>query len=610
MNTTTTVACLSSPSNSKTCSTSSSISTLTLHGSSPNRRSLTTSIARSSLISMLERVINNGALEIEESNGTIHIGQQSKCRNVARIRVLSPKFWTRVFVSGDLGFSEAYMIGEVEVDSLRSIMDLWLDNQSSITGLTSMYGRIAAALSGLRNAFFGQTRSRARLNAIASYDQSNELFKAFLSKEMMYSCALWGEEEGGVQGDLISGTTTNDLEVAQLRKIHHVLRRARVKPGDRILEFGSGWGALAIKAALCYGCEVDTLTLSTEQKALAEERIREAGVESRVRVHLLDYRDIPPEFEHAFDAFVSIEMLEHVGSKYYKKYFELVDFALKPRDATIVVTSSTFPEGRYTGYQAEDFMRRYMWPNSCLPSATVLINAAQAGSKGRFTLEGVENHAAHYPRTLRTWDQRLKANISQDAMAKTYPALRDPAEFASFLKKWEYLFAYASAGFAKGYITCHMLTFVRAGDSDLHSLAFLDAFKTRFSVGMITKYAAYHHCVRVNPDIEAGAKAVYEVTTQSFNFEVGAKAYLDSAAFVKAKINNSGVLALALKAPRTTLVRTSPSRDETFFRRFFVYYGRIYKVKFPSHDARVPDDIGYVTNGETKEDERMQRRNS
>ncbi|OSD00401.1 cyclopropane-fatty-acyl-phospholipid synthase [Trametes coccinea BRFM310] len=426
--------------------------------------SFLTMIARSSILTMLRATITVGSICIEDCDDTFCFGNEKTGGAVVRIKVHSGKFWTRVFTSGDLGFSEAYMIGEVDIENLKSIMDLWLDNQSTIASASSLYSRLFAAFSGLRNAFFGQTRSRARLNVIASYDQSNELFKAFLSKEMMYSCALWDEAEGGVRGDLIDGPSPLDLENAQKRKIHHVLRTARVKPGDRLLEFGTGWGAMAIEAAATYGCEVDTLTLSIEQKTLAEERICERGLVGRVRVHLMDYRDIPAEWKHTFDAFVSVEMLEHVGSKYYRKYFELVDFALKPTTATAVVTSSTFPEGRYTGYQADDFMRRYMWPNSCLPSATVLIDAAYAASGGRFTLEAVENHAPHYPRTLRTWDRRLKENLQQEAMTAQYPALRDRATYRSFLRKWEYLFAYAGAGFAKGYITCHMLTFVRASD--------------------------------------------------------------------------------------------------------------------------------------------------
>ncbi len=149
---------------------------------------------------------------------------------------------------------------------------------------------------------------------------------------MMYSSALFSEEEGGVHGDLLPQLRRNtaDLEKAQLRKIHHVLRQAHIHPGQRILEFGSGWGAVAIEvcwfqcprenertnsflinqAARTYRCEVDTLTLSIEQKTLAEERIREAGLQDLVRVHLMDYREIPPSFEKQFDAFISVEMIE------------------------------------------------------------------------------------------------------------------------------------------------------------------------------------------------------------------------------------------------------------------------------------------------------------
>ncbi|KIJ92046.1 hypothetical protein K443DRAFT_114206 [Laccaria amethystina LaAM-08-1] len=455
-------SCINFPASSSAIKTASRFS---LHTLSP--RSWAVSLARTSILAVLDSAITIGHLTISDSEGTHYYGKYQKGCNDVHLNVINDAFWLRILMSGDLGFSEAYMIGDVEVSTgLKGAMHLWLENESGMADtLSSTVAKVSSAISGLYNSFLGQTRSQARLNAIASYDQSNELFKAFLSKEMMYSCALWSEAEGGVRGDLEMGPTPGDLEAAQRRKIHHVLRAARVRPGHRILEFGSGWGGLAIEAARSFGCEVDTLTLSKEQKSLAEERIKEAGLECHIRVHLLDYRDIPAEFEKAFDAFVSIEMLEHVGAKHYNTYFKLVDFALKSRDATVVVTSSTFPESRFSGYQAEDFMRKYMWPNSCLPSATALITAAQTGSQGRFTLEGVENHAAHYPRTLREWGRRLEANLTQDVIVKDYPALRDINEYAAFKRKWEYLFAYAGAGFAKGYITCHMLTFIRQNDT-------------------------------------------------------------------------------------------------------------------------------------------------
>ncbi|PBL01917.1 putative cyclopropane fatty acid synthase [Armillaria gallica] len=425
-------------------------------------RSWIASFARQSILSALTSAISSGYLIVDDAEGSHTYGSNEKDCNVVHIKVINDNFWLRLMLSGDLGFSEAYMIGEIELPDLRAAMNLWLDNQSTMEDtLSSTYSRITSTLSSFYNSFLGQTKSNARLNVIASYDQSNELFKAFLSSEMMYSCALWDESEGGVRGDLEIGPFPGDLEAAQRRKIHHVLRQARLKPGYRVLEFGSGWGGLAIEAAGTFGCTVDTLTLSIEQKTLAEERTAAAGLSDKIHVHLLDYRDIPSEWENAFDAFVSVEMLEHVGSKHYANYFRLVSFALKPHNATAVVSASTFPESRYSSYQAEDFMRKYMWPNSCLPSASALIQAASP----HFNLERVENHAAHYPRTLREWGRRLEKNLTQEMVEKDYPGLSDKHSYEAFKRKWMYLFAYAGAGFAKGYITCHMLTFIRENDA-------------------------------------------------------------------------------------------------------------------------------------------------
>jgi cyclopropane-fatty-acyl-phospholipid synthase len=247
------------------------------------------------------------------------------------------------------------MIGDVQVNDLKACLEvrikkfnqrqshshthsfgnsqLFTLNHASLISMTSSLlplglSTLTPLLSSLSIRLTGQTKSQARLNAVASYDQSNALFRAFLSKEMMYSCALWGDEEGGPRGDLETANGTMKikvptpdlgLEAAQLRKIHHVLKRARchkLPPGSRLLEFGTGWGGLAIQAALTYpNLHVTSLTLSTEQKALAEARAKAAGVHDRVTVHLMDYREMPSEWEASFDTFVSVEMVEHVGTK-------------------------------------------------------------------------------------------------------------------------------------------------------------------------------------------------------------------------------------------------------------------------------------------------------
>ncbi|KAF9782351.1 Mycolic acid cyclopropane synthetase-domain-containing protein [Thelephora terrestris] len=421
------------------------------------------SFARSSVFSFLQSALRVGHLEITDSQGVHRFGTYERGRNTVRMTVNNDLFYVRVLASADIGLSESYMMSDIDVVDLKGMMNLWLDNYDEMTGLDSTLSSLSAMVSGLYNAFLGQSPSRARLNVMDAYDQSNDLFKGFLSDEMMYSCALWSDEEGGFRGDFLPTARPSDLETAQLRKIRHVLTMARVKPGMKVLEFGSGWGAMAIEAARSFGAEVDTLTLSIEQKTLAEDRVREAGLQGRIRVHLMDYRDMPADWAGRFDAFVSVEMLEHVGTQHYETYFKLVDWALKDKNATAVVTSTTFPEARYRTYQPEDFMRRYMWPNSALPCVTALVTATTKASQNRFSVQSVENHGAHYPRTLREWSRRLEANVTADTMAKRYPGLRDPAAFETFRRKWGYLFAYAGAGFAKGYISCHMLTFYKNG---------------------------------------------------------------------------------------------------------------------------------------------------
>ncbi|EIN13000.1 CFS1-like protein [Punctularia strigosozonata HHB-11173 SS5] len=422
------------------------------------------SYARSYILSVLAQGIQIGQLEIHDGDQSYVFGKPSETIPVAQISVCSEKFWSRLFLSNDLGFAESYMLGEIETEDLRLICDLWIYNAPNLGGLATTFYNAFATGYKFWSGLFGQSPSRSRLNAVAGYDGSNSMFKAFLSEEMMYSCALWSDEEGGINGDLTDDRKSSDLEAAQRRKIQHVIAKAGIKKGDRVLEFGSGWCGLAIEAVRTTGCTVDTLTLSVEQKKLGEERIREAGLEGSIRVHLMDYRKLPPHFEKAFDAFVSIEMIEHVGTRHYKDYFSMVDWALKPRNATAVVTSSTLPEARYTEFQNPDFSRYYMWPNGALPSATALVNAANSATSGRLQLEAVENHGPHYARTLREWNRRFRLNvpsIEQDIIDGHPEFKGHPQVLEAFKRKWLYLFPSAESGFANGYLSCHMLVFAR-----------------------------------------------------------------------------------------------------------------------------------------------------
>ncbi|KAF9505962.1 hypothetical protein BS47DRAFT_1305920, partial [Hydnum rufescens UP504] len=422
--------------------------------------------ARSYIISVLERGIHVGELRIDEvRSGRTHVyGKRTNKKNAVVISVLDDRFWTCVFLSSDLGFAEAYMLGYIDLPDIQGVLDLWLDNRDTLTHISTPVHAIYTMFSGLVNHTCGHNLSAAQDNAIAGYDVSNAFFHTMLGREMMYSCALWGPEEGGIScgggggGKGVCKIDEDALDAAQMRKIRHVLDKACVRPGDRLLEFGTGWGALAIEAAKTYGARVDTLTLSQNQKALAELRIEEAGLTDRITVHLLDYRCLPQSFHKAFDAFVSIEMVEHTGAAYHKTYFELIDWALKDKRGIAVISSTTQPESRYSRYQATDFGRKYIWPKAVLPSATALITAAHEGTCGRMTLDSVEN--VNYPRTLQEWDRRLRGKFDA-VIAPHFADSMSEGELEIFKRKWMYLCAYARAGFQRGYATNHMLTFVR-----------------------------------------------------------------------------------------------------------------------------------------------------
>ncbi|KAI0311300.1 cyclopropane fatty acid synthase [Amylostereum chailletii] len=420
--------------------------------------------ARAYLLDALERGIVKGQLTIEDNEGVHVFGSSDSGGWQATLKVFNEDMWARIFTSYDMGFSEAYMAGDFDVSSLKGLLNIWLDNRETLSGLANTVNSVFSYYSALAiNALGRQNHSMARQNVEVAYNTSNEFFQTILSEEMMYSCAIWGDEENGVRGDLDGGSNAGDLEAAQHRKIHHLLRKARVRPGHRLLEIGSGWGAMAIEAAKL-GCTVDTVTLSQEQLLMTEHRAREAGLQEKVRVHLCDYRELPASFADSFDALVTCEMIEAVGARHHTEFFSMVNWALKKDTATMVITATTQPEHRFSYYQPDDFARHYHWPNCHLPSATSLAVAVQTAVPGRFVLESIEDHGIHYPRTLREWGRRLEKNFHGgvvERLRERHPSLKSDAALQAFKRKWLYMVVYAEVGYARAYTSLHCWTFTR-----------------------------------------------------------------------------------------------------------------------------------------------------
>lgn len=265
-----------------------------------------------------------------------------KANTVPRVELVvkNESFWVRLFLFADMGFGEAYMLGEVECADLTAFFQLFIKNRDRMGNATTWLSSLSSTVSGL--ARVTNTLSNSLLNISAHYDISNDMFAAFLSPDMTYSCPVWkplseiGQEE-------------ETLEQAQMTKLHRFINGARIKQTDHVLEIGTGWGSFAIEAVRRTGCRVTSLTLSKEQKILADDRIAEAGLSDRIEVKLMDYRALPVP-ETPYDKIVSIEMLEAVGQEFLGTYFSCMHRLLKKDGGVAMFQCITMPEGRHAAY--------------------------------------------------------------------------------------------------------------------------------------------------------------------------------------------------------------------------------------------------------------------
>jgi cyclopropane-fatty-acyl-phospholipid synthase len=295
-----------------------------------------------------------------------------------------------------------------------------------LANATTLTSSIAATITGLARST--NTLSNSLLNISAHYDISNEMFAAFLLDDMTYSCPIW---------KLYS--SADALEAAQMTKLNRFTDGARIKPSDHVLEIGTGWGSFAIEAVRKIGCKVTSLTLSIEQKALAEKRIVAAGFSGNIQVMLMDYRALPTP-KVPYDKVVPIEMLEAVGQEYLHTYFACVNKLLKKDGGIAMFQCITMPESRHELYaKGEDFIQKYIFPGGYLPSISQLVKTIKSGSEGTLIMERMENIGGHYAKTLRLWRQ----NFLQNFDSRIRPALMSEhedmgeKEVEVFRRKWE-----------------------------------------------------------------------------------------------------------------------------------------------------------------------------
>lgn len=341
----------------------------------------------------------------------------------------------RYFISPDLNkLGEAFVEGHIRVEgSIDEVFRVAASLARSVSARTGN-GLHQFTRAGF-HLFKPHSRSTDRKAIEYHYDVSNEFYSLFLDPGMVYSCAYFRSE-------------SDTLEQAQVQKLDHILDKLMLRPGERLLDIGCGWGSLVLRAAGKYGAIAHGITLSKNQHALATERIRAAGLQDRCTVELRDYRDV----EGRYDKISSVGMFEHVGLKNLQTYFRKIHDLLADEGLVLnhgITTSDA--DSRWMGLGAGEFIDRYVFPEGELPHiALVLREMALA----RFEATDIESLRRHYARTCGAWSHKLEANrerAAQIAGDKRY-------------RIWQIYLAGCAYGFANGWMNIYQLLACKSGN--------------------------------------------------------------------------------------------------------------------------------------------------
>jgi cyclopropane-fatty-acyl-phospholipid synthase len=350
-------------------------------------------------------------------------------------------FFRRVGAGGLIGFGEAYMAGDWTADDLTGVLTVFARRMATL---------VPPPLQRLRDVYVQHqpsseagTTANTRTNISRHYDLSNDLFALFLDDTMTYSSALFEAGRGRV---LEADPET--LAGAQRRKIDRLLDATGVGAGSRVLEIGTGWGELAMRAA-GRGATVRSITLSEEQRTLAQARVADAGLGDRVTIDLCDYRDATG----SYDAVLSVEMIEAVGHPFWGAYFGVLDALLAP-GGRVGLQAITMPHDRMLASRdTYTWIHKYIFPGGLLPSVRS-INESVAQT----SLEVADQFSfgAHYAETLRVWRETF------DGQAATVEGLGFDD---TFRRMWRFYLAYSEAGFRSGYLDVQQFILTKAASA-------------------------------------------------------------------------------------------------------------------------------------------------
>jgi cyclopropane-fatty-acyl-phospholipid synthase len=376
-------------------------------------------------------------LTLDDAVDSVELGTPIAGEEPLRVhlRVLDPRFYRLVAANGSVGAGEAYIEGMWRCDDLVALIRIMVRNRDLLDGMESGLARLGGLAMKAWHALNRNTRSGSRRNIAAHYDLGNKLFGLFLSKDLMYSSAIYADE-------------SESLETASTRKLERICQKLDLSPADHVLEIGTGWGGFAIHAARHYGCRVTTTTISREQFDLATQRVAEAGLGDRIEILLNDYRDLTGRY----DKLVSIEMIEAIGAEFMPTYFGAISRLLKD-DGMALIQAITIEDHRYEqALKSVDYIKRYVFPGSFIPSVSAMLGAARKASDLR--LFHLEDIGPSYALTLKAWRELFMGRRSE-VMQAGYDE--------RFIRMWEFYLAYCEGGFRERSIGDVQMLLTRPG---------------------------------------------------------------------------------------------------------------------------------------------------
>ena len=377
-----------------------------------------------SLIKISERFVLNKLKKISQGNlklinydgKVFHFGDlESKLSS--DIKINNPNFYLNVIMGGSSALGEAHMKKDFYSSNLTNLIELTARNINTIYSFSGSL-KLQKIKNFLKKIFASNTKSKSKKYISKHYDLGNEFFSSWLDKSLTYSSAVYKNEK-------------DDLEIAQRNKFQELINLMNIKDGNKVLEIGCGWGGFAEFLAKNYDVSVDCITISKNQYEFTKKKIFNSGLNNKVNVKFLDYRDLKEKYDHV----ASIEMIEAVGEKYMDQYFGTIKNVLN-YGGTAAIQGIVIKDDLFERYRAnEDFIQKYIFPGGFLPSIQFMENLIK---KNDLKLEKINTYSDDYARTLATWRKNFLRAWEKIS----------PLGFDEYFKRmWEFYLSYCEGGF-------------------------------------------------------------------------------------------------------------------------------------------------------------------